>query len=210
MKKYIFLLILSAMPLLGWCDSVSVGSGTHEQEIIPICNWEMGSSLSGSQIIYLASELSSMPKGSAIKSVSFKSVSRLGNTFGGEFEVRISETAGETFESETDFKIKDTDEVYGTVSLNGLGTGDVTFPLSSPYIYKGGNLVIDIRSTQLGDRKGWIYFVSTETENNRSLRYLYLNENMESGACFNVYPNATFEYDTNVPSPFADANVKEI
>lgn len=147
-------------------NTIQVGNGSTMSETVPICNWWLNT-YCGFEGIYLKDELN-MNIGDKITSIAFYCASNGGN--GGRFNVRMKDTNLDVFSNPQsaydDISLMTTnDEVYGNVTLESYSSGNwVTFNLDKPFVYKGKNLVIDLRNSEPGVYSGSCYFYCTNID----------------------------------------------
>ena len=151
--------------------TINIGSNTFLNERLPICNWVMGG-YTGSECLYLKDDLVGMKKGDKIYSLSYYLES--GNAAGGNFNVRMKNTAINSFKYSDDvfdtsvIELDCNDIVNCNVTLSPYGGGTwIDFVFSEPFVYEGENIIIDIRNTTPGTSRGWCYFHSTEYNGGR-------------------------------------------
>ena len=154
---------------------VQVGYGTDQDEVLPIQNWWLGSYV-GNEVLYLKDELG-MKAGDKITALSYQCVR--GSAYGGEFNVRIKNTTAGTLSetgalptSASQLAVGYDDHVSGHVTLDAYSAGDwITLTLDEPFVYTGDNIVVDIRNSEPGSRKGWVYFAFTVHDGYRSIAW---------------------------------------
>lgn len=186
--------------------TVEIGDGNIKNECLPVHNWWL-CSYQGNEVIYLKEELGLLP-GDKITALSYHCIqSNSGAAYGGNFNVRILNTnltevmtgLEDPFDSAT-LKVKYDDQVYGNVQLDAYKAGDwITFNLTEPFVYSGDNIIIDIRNTVPGTRRGWCYFATTESGPRRNLCWRNANDERVSG--FNGYYDSGF-YMNNETTPY--------
>lgn len=142
-------------------ETIQIGEGVYQSERTPICNWEMWA-YTGTETLYLKDELG-LNIGDKIVSLSFYCCS--GNAYGGNYNVRMKNTSisslkvGEDQFDTSTIEINFDEPVYGNVTLEPYSAGNwITFQLTTPFIYKGGNIIVDIRNTSPGNSAGGCYF----------------------------------------------------
>ena len=142
-------------------ETIQIGEGAYQSEVNPICNWEMWS-YTGCELIYTKDDLG-LKLGDKIVSLSFYCCS--GNAPGGNYNVRMKNTnisslkVGNDEQDISMIEINFDDPEYGNTTLESYSAGDwITFQLTTPFIYKGENIIVDIRNTIPGSRVGWCYF----------------------------------------------------
>lgn len=160
-------------------ETVQIGNGTARDEIMPICNWDL-CTYEGTESLYLKNELG-LKSGDKIIAISYNCIS--GYASGGNFNVRMKNTDITSFKPNYGFTTDDTsiieinydEQIYGNTTLGSYSAGDwITFTLSTPFIYTGGNIIIDIRNTAPSDNYGNCFFAVTNysgADNRRSVAW---------------------------------------
>ena len=196
--------------------TVQVGTSNFQQETEPITNWHMVS-FQGHEMLIRKNELGDMKKGDKITALSY--VCNGGYASGGSFNVRMKNVTFDqltTIEDGEDINtaiskivVGNSEPVYCSVQLYPYQSGNtIEFNFTTPFIYDGNNIVIDIRNTQIGSRDGWVYFASSMSTYPRVLGWWGANsENITSfdnsyGDCAiycpktgGYYPNVTITYE---------------
>ena len=144
-------------------QSVSIGKGDVQTENSPICNWWMDT-YQGSEMLYTSEELG-LKKGARLSAIKFHCNTNSGA--GGSFDLRMKEFNDLKAFDTTEVKpnITAADSIYQSYELESYSGGsDVVFNFEKPYVYQGGDLVIDIRNSKPGSSSGWCYFKATKTD----------------------------------------------
>ncbi len=145
-------IVNTTVPLSGTginVQDVPVADGTEENSYVPVRMYYFEQNNHG-QIIYTPDDLGLTP-GSKIYSITFHASANL-TKGGGIYEnntvtLKLGETDDETYSNTTFITTGLT-----TVATNSemfTGTKEVTFTLSTPYEYQGGNLIVDASSNAL-------------------------------------------------------------
>ena len=150
---YFYSLLLTALFLLPWsgmkaASTLSIGSNDGASQCVPVYGIKANYYIFD-QMIYSATELSSM-NGQQITHLTFyMRTSGSSNVVWTNMQVRLKEIANSTFASKSSWvSISDATLVYeGSLDATGT-TMVVTF--DTPYEYNGGNLLIDIRNSSKG------------------------------------------------------------
>ena len=130
-------------------EPLTVADGTGTNSEVPFYGLYADDNYQHTQTIYPASMLTNM-QGCQITKLTYYLSSSVSKSFGSTFQVRFGSTTSTAFSSGTVNYISITDAaVYsGTLSVDGT---TVEFDFSdNPYLYSGGNLVVDVRITALG------------------------------------------------------------
>lgn len=149
-KKLLFLMALvltTALPL--WADEATVYDGTATNSYVPI-HGNYCDDFQRQQVIYNANDLAEagITPGSTINSLTFYSSSS-SKSWTSTFEVYMTETASTTFSSSYL-------EVTGLTPVIPNTTFEIkenllTMTFVTPYVYGGGNLLLDIQSLTDGN-----------------------------------------------------------
>ena len=170
--------------------TVQVGNtnSSERSEGMPICNWWMHT-YQGCEVIYYADELR-LQIGDEITDLSYYFSNNLrddglygGYDFpGGNFNVRVANTTASQL-TEGSTLLSTSNAVNGNVQLGSTTVGNwITFHLSSPLVYSGGNIVVDIRNAAKGTRTGWIYFAGFDDTNHTKRSVAWANATNENGS----------------------------
>lgn len=197
--------------------TVQVGTSNIQQETEPITNWHMVS-FQGHEMLIRKNELGDMKKGDRITALSY--VCNGGYASGGSFNVRMKNVTLDQLTTIEDGENINTaiskivvgysEPVYCSVQLYPYQSGNtIEFNFTTPFIYDGNNIVIDIRNTQIGSRDGWVYFASSMSTYPRVLGWWGANsENITSfdnsygdfaiycPKTGGYYPNVTITYES--------------
>ena len=130
-------------------EPLTVADGTGTNSEIPFYGLYADDNYQHTQTIYPSSMLSNM-QGCQITKLTYYLGSSVTKSFGSTFQVRLGTTTNSAFSSGTvNYISMNGAAVYsGTLSVSGT---TVEFDFSdNPYLYSGGNLVVDVRITALG------------------------------------------------------------
>ena len=130
----------------------AVGEGT-DTGTLPVYLYALDY-LNHGQIIYQASDLN-IPKGTIINKITFHANNNLASSTGSGSSKPVTLKIGETttqssYSSTSPVFISTTGFASTTVDNILNGTTEVTFEFSNPYLYNGGNLVLDATVNQSG------------------------------------------------------------
>ena len=130
-------------------EPLTVADGTGTNSEIPFYGLYADDNYQHTQTIYPSSMLANM-QGCQITKLTYYLGSSVTKSFGSTFQVRLGTTTNSAFSSGTvNYISMNGAAVYsGTLSVSGT---TVEFDFSdNPYLYSGGNLVVDVRITALG------------------------------------------------------------
>lgn len=150
MKKFYFLIavllaLLLHVPQVN-ADELLVADGTATNDYVPVYGWFVDAT-QRTQIVYPAELLEDMIDGSTISQMQFYCTQTSISWGSARWEVKIAETGDASF-STSAFKSANFQTVYtGALSVTG---GIMTVTFSTPYVYHGGNLLLDFQTTSTG------------------------------------------------------------
>ena len=177
MKKIFTLIAVAVMAFAAQANILTVCNGSATSGEVPIDGYNYDLNETTSQMIYPANMLTDMV-GATITQVKFYSPSV--NFMGGELWLMMSNTSQTAF--------VDGEPANGTVFCGSvtpvLGSSELTFVFDTPFVYEGGNLLIDV-------------FVYTPGVGGSTSFY---GVNMDYNASINSYPNSDIgfiEYTAN-------------
>lgn len=129
-------------------QDVPVADGTATNSFVPIYPFYLDYANHG-QIIYPASELN-LTAGSKINSITFyanNSLTVSGGSSNNPVTLKLGETTTVTYSNTTFI----TSGLTTVATLNSMitGTNTVTFTFNEPYVYNGGNLIVDVTCNRL-------------------------------------------------------------
>ena len=185
---------------------ILIGNGTVQDEVVPIVNWEMGSYI-GSECLDVKNQLAGLKAGDRITSIAFYLMS--GSAKGGNFNVRMKNTSIYSLKNNASaydtscIEVNYNDQVNGNVTLGPYSGGQwIYFPLSTPFVYNGENIIIDIRNTTPGTRAGWCYFATTTYNGvvRRSLAWHHAKSQNPHVDGFNGGGIYDFDNSSNLPN----------
>ncbi len=183
MKKLFLTMLLSLACLLGAsAQTLTVCDGTDTNVYVPIYGYYVDTPGAKSQVLYPASELTSMV-GKKITDITFYANGNI--TFsGGEQVVKVAELESSEMPGIVTEGL--TTVFTGTVTRNG---SQMTIHFDAPYQYAGGNLLISCDITDEGDEAD-TSFLGVITDYNSS----YYKTNFSTGTGQKFLPKATFAY----------------
>lgn len=181
MKKTLLLLLMATalLPSIIHAQTITVADGTAVSSYLPICGF-MADVDQHSQMIYPANLLTALPD-RPIYAISFYTTSSAVFSFA-NFTIKMGEVSATNFTSAS-FSTPPSTTVYsGTLTV---ANNRMTIALSNPYIYHGGNLMIDF-SHIAGDRNDY-YFQGISSTGGGVMKYSYYYPNIQ-----NFLPKITF------------------
>jgi len=209
MKKIYFLLtlIMSVTTLqLSAQDTLTVANGTMANSNIPVYGYYMDYQ-TRSQMIFPGNLLDDMV-GSTISSITFYLASSPTVEWTTTFDVRLGTCQETTFPS-NDFLLNPTQSIYsGTLTV---ANGKLTVTFSTPFLYSGGNLLMEFASLIPGNYSSASFYGITS--NNSSISGTNLNDiSAITPTRRNFLPKTTFVYNINTaacqkPTAFSVSNI---
>ena len=183
-------------------EPLTIADGTGTNSEIPFYGLYSDDNYQHTQTIYPASMLTNM-QGCQITKLTYYLSSSVTKSYGSTFQVRLGTTTNTAFGSGTVNYISITDApVYsGTLAVNG---STVEFDFSdNPYLYSGGNLVVDVRITALGSGYQSMSFYGESgstyySVKNRSTSSLPTT----SGTGVSFMPKTTFAFTAPTTGPY--------
>ncbi|MBR5726629.1 MAG: hypothetical protein IKX56_07850 [Muribaculaceae bacterium] len=193
MKKIFTLIAVAFVACALHANELTVADGQNTTTIVPFFGSMMGSQETISQMIYPAEMLSGM-QGGAITKVKFYPNAAFTGLGSGNLKLAFKVVDQDGFQTNL--------LVTGTVAVaNGYpvnGETELVFTLDQPYVYTGGNLLIETELTQHGSSKS-TQFLGLQMDNKVSL-VRYMSASYYSFSTSKVLPKATFTYN---PAPTA-------
>lgn len=172
----------------------TVADGTNTNQYVPVYGMYMDQYGMESQAIYPATMLSDIPAGSEINSLTFYTQTAATAAWTGTVEVKLAETANESYSSAALADVAGATTVYtGTLDATG-STMTITF--DAPYTYNGGNLLYDLRCVNAGNWKTAKFYGVTQS----NAAVYFSGSSYGSPSKQNFLPKTTFGY-SYVPGP---------
>ena len=171
-------------------NTLTVADGTDINEYVPIYGWYADYYLR-SQVIYPANILSSMT-GGTLSSMTFYLSEMPTTQLANNFDVKLMEVSASSFSSQDFLNTATATTVYtGTVTY---ANSQMTITFSTPFLYQGGNLLLDISTASSATDYGRTYYLGV-TATNASLQGYNSNSVANiSGTYRNFIPKTTFAY----------------
>jgi hypothetical protein len=190
MKKILFFLLAIIFAIQGYSQSIFVAAnGTATNDYLPVYGYYMDDN-QHSQFIYPASEVGAL-NGALISKIKFHTSSTSYNSDWGTATCTISiGVPTETSFASAAFNPTPLTQVYsGSIAVvNGI----MEFTFTTPYLFPGGNMLIDITTITSGDYLTATFSGITATNGGY---YLY----SYGGGIQQFLPKATFEYTGGSP-----------
>jgi hypothetical protein len=191
MKKFLIIIISSVLFLQSFAQqSYIIANGTTTSEYLPVYGYMMDAS-QHNQFIYPASHLATL-QGALILKISFHANTTVTTNWGGATcVISLANPLDSNFVNAVDDTTSLTEVYSGPIALvNGI----MEIPLSSPFLYQGGNLMIDIVTTTTGDYET-VDFLGISAVNGG----IYNLEYDINASLVAFLPKATIEYVIGTP-----------
>ena len=184
-----------------FATTLSIGTSATQTKT-PI-NFYYTDTYQGCQMIYTEDELSDFRKGAQITAISFyyENTSTSDKVPSVNFSVKMGTTTSSYFSSNTNLLSTSSLTEVANKTIGGWGTkssGWVTIELKTPFVYTGGNILIDIRNTSKGEYLNNVYFASTNCGDYKTLSWTSASSatttSISSGSRTQARPNIQFTY----------------
>ena len=186
MKKFLSIFAMAIVAFAAMAnETLTIYDAVGSSNYVPFRNIDFQSTGMHSQLIYPAEQLAAM-NGQQINSVTFYLTDGL-MADGGQLVVKMGETQTATYASAADFR---TDLVQVAAMALTPSVTEFVVEFSAPYLYQGGNLVIDFTNPEAGG-DNWYGWNSWNGETTGSGNYTAIGSN---GAMATFLPKATFDY----------------
>ena len=189
MQKFLRIMMLAALmlPFASKAQTLTVHDGTATNSYVPVYGFYADAYLR-CQIVYPAADLSSMS--GSITGMTFYLSTPAEVVWTGTWEVKLSEVS---YTSISAFDNGDATTVY-TGTLDGTGeTMEIVF--TTPYAYNGGNLLVEVSQTTIGNYKSSAFYGETVT--GASVQgYSYSSLSAVTATQRNFIPKTTFSYES--------------
>ena len=191
MKKIFTFVAVAMMAFASQANVLTVCDGTDESIYVPMYGFMYDTELTTSQMIYPAEMLTDMV-GATITQVKFYSSSI--NFYDGQMGLCLLSNAKDNFDDET--LVLST--LYAT-TVPVQGANELVFDLFEPFVYEGGNLLVDCFVYEEG-RWGLTSFYGTNMNYNASIySYEYSGDGNYIPVAF--LPKVTFTYEASEVPP---------
>ena len=151
MKKFFTLIAVAVMAFAAQATEMTVCDGTDTNNYVPIYGLYVDTDGTFGQMIYPADMLTDMV-GKEITGVKFYS-SRI-NFSGATLQLGMAKAEKDNFD--------DYEAIEGATPLCSItpneGDTEMTFVFDEPYMYEGGNLLVQVLVTQIGTWKGTSFY----------------------------------------------------
>lgn len=184
-----------------FATTLSIGTSATQTKT-PI-NFYYTDTYQGCQMIYTEDELSDFRKGAQITAISFyyENTSTSDKVPSVNFSVKMGTTTSSYFSSNTNLLSTSSLTEVANRAIGGWDTkssGWVTIELKTPFVYTGGNILIDIRNTSKGEYLNNVYFASTTCDNYKTLSWTSASSatttSISTGSRTQARPNIQFTY----------------
>ncbi|MCQ2291632.1 MAG: fibronectin type III domain-containing protein [Bacteroidales bacterium] len=164
-------------------DTLTVADGTAYNEYVPVYGYYADDAGTVSQCIYPEALLTNM-LGRSIQEMTFYAQSEPSSAWTATFQVKVGATSTSSF---TNLLPSPSNTVHtGSLTVN---SGKMTIVFSSPFVYSGGNLLIEISVTNPGDYSR-AYFYGESQADMSIYEYAY------GGTVQSFIPKCTFVYSS--------------
>ena len=184
-----------------FATTLSIGTSATQTKT-PI-NFYYTDTYQGCQMIYTEDELSDFRKEAKITAISFyyENTSTSDKVPSINFSVKMGTTTSSYFSSNTNLLSTSSLTEVANKTIGGWdkkSSGWVTIELKTPFVYTGGNILIDIRNTSKGEFLNNVYFASTNCDNYKTLSWTSASSetttSISSGSRTQARPNIQFTY----------------
>jgi len=209
MKKFFTFIAVAAMALAAQAGSLTICNGLYYSNSSPICGLYADEVGTMTQSIYPADMLTDMV-GKEISQLTFYTLAD------------YYEQQGQTSDDQTDYiyfdgakfqlALLEVDQLGYTepVAIVGatavattvpeFGDIEVVFQLDEPFLYNGGNLLVEVTCVETQGEWGQTYFLGDGVEGYDCAYYFIDGEGMTSS----YLPKVTFEYEDAEENPYAE------
>ena len=192
MKKFLTLIAVAVMAFIAQANTITVCEGTDYSELLPICGDFYEYQGDCGQMIYPAEMLNNM-KGATISEVKFYAKGTLA-FYGGELNLSMKIIEKNNFD---DRDPDGTGDIVATI-VPVMGSSELVFSLSEPFVYEGGNLLLDVWNNNDEGISGTTRFYGVEMSYNASIYIDLFSWDMNSAQADTFLPKVTFTYE---PAP---------
>ncbi len=175
-------------------ETLTVADGTSTTSYVPVYGY-WADAYNRSQSVYPASMLSELPAGATISQLQYYSNTANKSWGSASFVVKIGET------SQTSLTTFDNSTSMTTVYTGSLSvvSNVMVIELDDPYVYNGGNLLIEVNEVVKGSYSSCSFYCVSQTNGSR---YAYNSSSFASisstGNVSNYLPKVTFTYTAGV------------
>ncbi len=188
MKKFFTLIAVAVMAFAAQATEMTVCDGTDTNNYVPIYGLYVDTDGTFGQMIYPADMLTDMV-GKEITGVKFYS-SRI-NFSGATLQLGMAKAEKDNFD--------DYEAIEGATPLCSItpneGDTEMTFVFDEPYLYEGGNLMVQVLVTQIGTWKGTSFYGVNMPYYYRFYQYQSAWSSTPSKYHEAFLPKATFTYE---------------
>ena len=188
--SWLFSVLFIIVSITGYSQITTVADGNVSNDYIPISG-RFANMQQHQQVIYPASMLSDIT-GGTISSMTFYLNGLPAASWNCPFTVRLGITGQNLFQNMVFISTDNTVVVYsGLLSINA-STGQMTINFTTPFVYTGGNLLLDVQNTTGGTNSVASFF---GVDNSSSSLYSYIFMNYPWGPFRQSFiPKTTFTF----------------
>ena len=188
MKKFFTLIAVAVMAFAAQATEMTVCDGTDTNNYVPIYGLYVDTDGTFGQMIYPADMLTDMV-GKEITGVKFYSP-RI-NFYDVTLQVGMAVTDQTDFE---DYAAVEGATILGTAQPNEFDT-ELTFVFDQPFLYEGGNLMVQVVVTKAGEWNGTAFYGQSTNYYYSYYQYQYSWSDTPSKWNVAFLPKATFTYE---------------
>ena len=209
MKNLFTLVVLAVMAFAAQAVELTVAEGSNEAQYAPFYGMYMDTRGTLCQAIYPADMLADM-QGATITAIKFYPTAALKDFGSAKLQVALKEVEQDRFSST---QIVEGATVVATNLTPEMGATEFVVTLAEPFVYNGGNLMIETTVTETGNYPSTKFFGETYDYAIGLAQYTYSWSDTYYYETENVLPKATFTYEGGSEEPgitlLSEANALE-
>jgi len=139
-----------------FADDITVYDDTDASETVPVNGYDCDMYYLRTQMIYPEALITTM-EGKSITGMTFYIKTNATKNWNVNFEVRLATTTNTEYTSSASWiDVSSVDPVFEN-KLSGTGI-TMTINFTTPFVYSGGNLLVDIQSTEMGEYSKAVFY----------------------------------------------------
>ena len=190
MKKFLTLIAVAAMAFAAQAVELTVAEGTDQAQYAPIYGMYMDTRGTVSQVIYPADMLADM-QGGTITAIKFYPTAALQDFGAAKLQVALKEVEQDRY---TETLTVEGATVVAADLTPVTGATEFVIELAEPFVYSGGNLMIETTLTTAGNMKNTKFNGVSYSYAIGLAQYTYAWAETNYYETENVLPKATFTY----------------